>query len=135
METAGDELPVSAFPVDGTFPTPAQQDGKNAISPRNSSVGYHHMYSMWEMRNGLPHSVIRIKVHDGKLLASAPETFKATDARDKEWAGMKYTIQVAPEDCTGCGICVDICPAKNKTETRLKAINMVPQPALRGRAR
>ena len=78
-----------------------------------------------------PHSVIRIKVYDGKLLASAPETFKATDARDKEWAGMKYTIQVAPEDCTGCGISFDICPAKNKTETRLKAINMVPQPALR----
>ncbi len=51
--------------------------------------------------------------------------------RDKEWKDLKYTIQVAPEDCTGCGICVDICPAKNKSETRLKAINMVPQPPLR----
>jgi pyruvate-ferredoxin/flavodoxin oxidoreductase len=78
-----------------------------------------------------PHSVIRIKVYEGQLLADAPSTFKSTDARDKEWTGMKYTIQVAPEDCTGCGICVDICPAKNKTETRLKAINMVPQPPLR----
>src|SRR5262249_10029149 len=60
-----------------------------------------------------------------------PSTFKSADARDKEWAGLKYTIQVAPEDCTGCGICVDICPAKNKAETRLKAINMAPQPPLR----
>jgi pyruvate-ferredoxin/flavodoxin oxidoreductase len=51
--------------------------------------------------------------------------------RDKEWAGMKYTIQVAPEDCTGCGVCVDICPVKNKSEVRLKAINMVAQPPLR----
>jgi pyruvate-ferredoxin/flavodoxin oxidoreductase len=78
-----------------------------------------------------PHAVIRIKVFEPVALSSAPQTFKATDARDKEWAGMKYTIQVAPEDCTGCGICVDICPAKNKAETRLKALNMMPQAPLR----
>src|SRR5437588_3348467 len=78
-----------------------------------------------------PHAVLRIKVFEPQYLAAAPATFKTTDARDKEWAGLKYTIQVAPEDCTGCGICVDICPAKNKTETRLKAINMTPQPPLR----
>jgi pyruvate-ferredoxin/flavodoxin oxidoreductase len=78
-----------------------------------------------------PHAVIRIKVYDSKELADAPSTFKSCDARDKEWAGMKYTIQVAPEDCTGCGVCVDICPVKNKSEVRLKAINMVPQPPLR----
>ena len=78
-----------------------------------------------------PHAVIRIKVYDSKELASAPSTFKSCDARDKEWSGLKYTIQVAPEDCTGCGVCVDVCPVKNKQETRLKAINMVPQPPLR----
>ena len=78
-----------------------------------------------------PHSVIRIKVYDSKELESAPTTFKATESRDREWAGMKYTIQVSPEDCTGCGICVEICPVKNKAETRLKAINMVAQPPLR----
>jgi len=78
-----------------------------------------------------PHAVIRIKVYDSKELQGAPPTFKSTDVRDKEWQAMKYTIQVAPEDCTGCGICVDICPVKNKAETRLKAINMVPQPPLR----
>jgi pyruvate-ferredoxin/flavodoxin oxidoreductase len=80
-----------------------------------------------------PHAVIRIKVYDSKRLEGAPATFKSTEVRDKDkdWQGLKYTIQVAPEDCTGCGICVDICPAKNKSETRLKAINMVPQPPLR----
>ena len=76
-------------------------------------------------------AVIRIKVYDSRELTGAPATFKSTDARDKEWQGLKYTIQVAPEDCTGCGICVDVCPAKNKSETRLKAINMEPQPPLR----
>ncbi|HEV3117723.1 MAG TPA: 4Fe-4S dicluster domain-containing protein, partial [Gemmataceae bacterium] len=78
-----------------------------------------------------PHAVIRIKVYDSSELENAPATFKSTEVRDKEWAGMKYSIQVAPEDCTGCGICVEICPAKNKTETRLKALNMAPQPPLR----
>ena len=78
-----------------------------------------------------PHAVIRIKVYDSKELENAPATFKSCDVRDKEWHGIKYTIQVAPEDCTGCGVCVDVCPVKNKQETRLKAINMVPQPPLR----
>jgi pyruvate-ferredoxin/flavodoxin oxidoreductase len=70
-------------------------------------------------------------VYDPKELAGAPSTFKSTEYRGTEYKGMKYTIQVAPEDCTGCALCVDICPAKNKSETRLKAINMQPQPELR----
>jgi pyruvate-ferredoxin/flavodoxin oxidoreductase len=78
-----------------------------------------------------PHSTIRIKVYDAKDLDGAPQTFKSCDAREREWQGLSYTIQVAPEDCTGCGICVDFCPVKSKTETRLKAINMLPQAPLR----
>jgi pyruvate-ferredoxin/flavodoxin oxidoreductase len=78
-----------------------------------------------------PHAAIRTKVYDPKLLAGAPATYKATDYRGPEYKGMKYTVQVAPEDCTGCELCVEVCPAKNKTETRLKAINMAPQGALR----
>src|SRR5215471_7752447 len=74
---------------------------------------------------------MRIKVYELQHLAKALATFKATDAREREWQGLNYTIQVAPEDCTGCGICVDICPAKNKSETRLKAIHMASQPPLR----
>ena len=78
-----------------------------------------------------PHAVIRIKAYDPKFLQGAPATFKSMEAKDRDWQGIKYTIQVAPEDCTGCAICVDVCPVKNKVETKFKAINMKPQPPLR----
>jgi pyruvate-ferredoxin/flavodoxin oxidoreductase len=127
----GDELPVSAFPIDGTFPT-----GTAKWEKRNLALEI----PVWDTKTCIqcgkcamvcPHGVIRIKVYDKTDGENAPPTFKTTDARDKEWAGLKYTIQVAPEDCTGCAICVDVCPAKNKSETRLKAIYMKPQPPLR----
>ena len=127
----GDELPVSAFPVDGTFPT-----GTAKWEKRNLALEI----PVWDPKICIqcgkcamvcPHSVIRIKVYDSKELQGAPVTFKSTETRDRELQGLKYTIQVAPEDCTGCGICVEVCPVKNKAETRLKAINMVPQPPLR----
>jgi len=127
----GDDLPVSAFPIDGTFPT-----GTAKWEKRNLALEI----PVWDTKTCIqcgkcamvcPHGVIRIKVYDKKYAENAPATFKTTDARDKEWAGLKYTIQVAPEDCTGCAICVDVCPAKNKSETRLKAIYMKPQPPLR----
>jgi pyruvate-ferredoxin/flavodoxin oxidoreductase len=70
-------------------------------------------------------------VYDPKELASAPASFKSTDARAPEWKGMKWTLQVAAEDCTGCALCVEVCPARNKTEAKLKAINMRPQAPLR----
>jgi len=127
----GDELPVSAFSVDGTFPTGTAKWEKRNIALEIPEWDSKICIQCGKCAMVCPHAVIRIKVYDSKELAGAPATFKSTEARDKEWQGKKYTIQVAPEDCTGCGICVDICPVKNKAETRLKAINMVPQPPLR----
>jgi len=130
-ENRGDELPVSAFPIDGTFPT-----GTAKWEKRNLALEI----PVWDTKICIqcgkcamvcPHSVIRIKVFDSTELKDAPATFKTTEARDKEFTGLKYSIQVAPEDCTGCAICVDVCPVKNKQETRLKALNMEPQPPLR----
>ena len=127
----GDQLPVSAFSCDGTFPTGTSKWEKRNLALEIPAWDSKICIQCGKCAMVCPHAVIRIKVYDSKELAGAPSTFKAIDARDKEWAGMKYTIQVAPEDCTGCGVCVDVCPVKNKSEVRLKAINMVPQPPLR----
>jgi pyruvate-ferredoxin/flavodoxin oxidoreductase len=127
----GDELPVSAFSCDGTFPTGTAKWEKRNLALEIPAWDSKICIQCGKCAMVCPHAVIRIKVYDSKELQSAPATFKSCDVRDKEWAGMKYTIQVAPEDCTGCGVCVDVCPVKNKSEVRLKAINMVPQPPLR----
>jgi pyruvate-ferredoxin/flavodoxin oxidoreductase len=127
----GDELPVSAFSCDGTFPTGTAKWEKRNLALEIPAWDSKICIQCGKCAMVCPHAVIRIKVYDSKELEGAPATFKSCDTRDKEWAGMKYTIQVAPEDCTGCGICVDVCPVKNKSEVRLKAINMVPQPPLR----
>src|ERR1700690_93297 len=130
-ENRGDELPVSAFPIDGTFPTGTAKWEKRNLALELPVWDTDICIQCGKCAMVCPHSVIRIKVYDSKQLESAPPTFKSTPARDKEWAGLKLSIQVAPEDCTGCGICVDVCPVKNKQETRLKALNMAPQPPLR----
>ncbi len=130
-ENRGDQLPVSAFPVDGTFPTGTAQWEKRNIALEIPVWDDKICIQCGKCAIVCPHASIRIKVYDSKELTNAPVTFKSTAARDKEWASLKYSIQVAPEDCTGCGICVDVCPVKNKQETRLKALNMSPQPPLR----
>lgn len=127
----GDSLPVSAMSVDGTFPTATTQWEK-----RNIALDV----PVWDMDVCIqcnkcalicPHACIRPKIYDGELLADAPETFKAVDAKTREFKGMKYTLQVAVEDCTGCSLCVHFCPAKNKSQTSRKAINMAPQEPIR----
>jgi pyruvate-ferredoxin/flavodoxin oxidoreductase len=131
----GDLLPVSAMPVDGTFPSGTTQWEKRNIALE---------VPVWEpdicIQCGkcvmvCPHAVIRAKVYDESALAGAPPAFKYTDARWKELPNKKYTLQVAVEDCTGCELCVEVCPAKDKTQVGRKALNMAPQIPLREQER
>ncbi len=127
----GDELPVSALAPGGTFPT-----GTSKWEKRNIA----QMIPVWDQELCIqcgkcvmvcPHAVIRGRVYDPALLAGAPENFKHAKAR---WRGMEqevYTLQVAPEDCTGCQLCVEACPVKSKSEAKHKAINMEMQAPLR----
>jgi pyruvate-ferredoxin/flavodoxin oxidoreductase len=127
----GDDLPVSVFPCDGTFPTATAQWEKRNLALEIPVWDSTTCIQCGKCAMVCPHAAIRIKVYASQALESAPPTFKSTEARDTEWKGLQYTIQVAPEDCTGCAICVDICPVKSKTESGVKAINMVPQLPLR----
>ncbi len=127
----GDSLPVSALPADGTFPTATTQWEKRNIALECPSWDPETCIQCGKCVLVCPHAVIRSKVYDPKLLEKAPATFKSTDAKWKDFPGMKYTIQVSVSDCTGCGLCVQNCPAKNKADAAKKAINMVPQVPLR----
>jgi pyruvate-ferredoxin/flavodoxin oxidoreductase len=127
----GDLLPVSAFPVDGTFPSSTAQWEKRNIALDIPVWDENICIQCGKCAIVCPHATIRIKVYDEHLLKDAPDTFKSTDARDREWKGQKYSIQVAPEDCTGCGVCFEVCPVKDKTDTSRKALNMNPQIPLR----
>jgi pyruvate-ferredoxin/flavodoxin oxidoreductase len=127
----GDELPVSAFSCDGSFPTATAQYEKRNLALDIPVWDEAVCIQCMKCVAICPHATIRAKVYDPKELAGAPAGFKSTDARAPEWKGMKWSLQVAAEDCTGCTLCVEVCPARNKTEARLKAINMRPQPPLR----
>jgi pyruvate-ferredoxin/flavodoxin oxidoreductase len=122
----GDEVKVSEMPVDGTFPTATTQWEKRNIALDAPVWDPAVCIQCGKCILVCPHACIRTKVYDPALLAGAPKTFKSSDARLPEWKGQKFTIQVSTEDCTGCGVCVDVCPARNKSEAKLKAINMRP---------
>jgi pyruvate-ferredoxin/flavodoxin oxidoreductase len=131
MAGKGDLLPVSAFPVDGTWPVATAKWEK-----RNIAIEI----PVWDPKICIrcnqcalvcPHATIRAKVYDPVALDGAPATFQSTAYKGLEFKGKSFTIQVAPEDCTGCGLCVNVCPAKDRTNPRHKAIDMRPQEPLR----
>ena len=126
----GDRLPVSAMPCDGTFPTGTAKWEKRNLATEVPVWDPQVCIQCGKCVFVCPHATIRSKVFDASH-NHAPEAFKSAAARLPEWKGKKFSIQVAVEDCTGCGVCVDVCPARNKSETRLKAINMRPQAPLR----
>ncbi|MBE0682145.1 MAG: pyruvate:ferredoxin (flavodoxin) oxidoreductase [Anaerolineales bacterium] len=132
IDSDGDNIPVSAFPVDGTFPTGTTQWEKRNLALEIPVWDADICIQCGKCVMVCPHAVIRHKVYDEKLLANAPETFKHMPSKFKEFSdGMAYTVQVAPEDCTGCTLCVEVCPVKDKRAVGRKAINMEPQPPLR----
>jgi pyruvate-ferredoxin/flavodoxin oxidoreductase len=127
----GDSLPVSALPPDGTFPTGTAKWEKRNIA---------YQIPVWDEELCIqcgkcvlvcPHAVIRGKVYDSPVLSGAPAGFKSAAPRWREFASLRYTLQVSPEDCTGCRLCVEVCPAKSKSEVKHKAINMADQAPLR----
>jgi pyruvate-ferredoxin/flavodoxin oxidoreductase len=135
MEGEGDSLPVSAMPIDGTYPT-----GTSRWEKRNLAQDI----PVWEQDICIqcgkcvmvcPHAVIRAKLCGAELLDGAPATLKSATARWKDREHLRYLLQVAPEDCTSCGLCVQVCPAKSKTEVKKKAINMASQAPIREQER
>jgi pyruvate-ferredoxin/flavodoxin oxidoreductase len=123
----GDLLPVGALPPDGTYPTATAQWEKRNIALQIPSWDEALCIQCGKCVLVCPHSVIRAKVYESGLLEGAPPGFKSEPARWREFPDARFTLQVSPEDCTGCALCVEVCPAKSKSEVRHKAINMVPQ--------
>ncbi len=131
----GDSLPVSAFPIDGTYPVGTSQWEKRNIAQE---------VPVWEPDLCIecgkcvlvcPHATIRAKICDASDLTNAPEGFKHMPAKWREMPDKRYSIQVAVEDCTGCQLCVEVCPAKDKSQVSRKALNMAPQLPLREQER
>jgi pyruvate-ferredoxin/flavodoxin oxidoreductase len=127
----GDDLPVSVFSSDGTFPSGTTKWEKRNVAQEIPAWDPNTCIQCGKCVMVCPHAAIRAKVYDPKSLSSAHGSFKFTEAKNSQFKGMKYTLQIAPEDCTGCGLCVETCPVKNKINPKLKAINMVAQPPIR----
>ncbi len=127
LEDKGDLLPVSAMPVDGTFPTGTTQVEKRSIAVEIPIFDPEICIECAKCALVCPHAAIRLKVFDEAALDGAPEGFRTRKFRSRDLPNALMTIQVAPDDCTGCSVCVDVCPAKSKTEVKHKAINMEPK--------
>jgi len=130
----GETIPVSALPDDGTYPTGTTKFEKRNIADEIPAWNPDLCIQCGQCSLVCPHATIRIKFYDQGVLKNAPDSFKSVDARAKKFSGMKFTVQVAPEDCTGCGQCANICPGVKKVDgkkTEEKALMMQPQIPLR----
>src|SRR6266536_1571599 len=135
LEGKGDLLPVSALPVDGTFPTGSAQWEKRSLAAEIPVWDPSICIDCGKCAIVCPHTTIRMKVFEPDALDGAPEGFDSKDFRSRDLPGHKLTVQVAPDDCTGCGVCVEVCPAHSKDEVKHKAINMTPIDAFLERER
>jgi pyruvate-ferredoxin/flavodoxin oxidoreductase len=131
LQNKGDLLPVSAFPVDGVWPTGTTRFEKRNIAQEIPAWDSSLCIQCNKCAFVCPHAAIRAKFYAKDALADAPESFKFVDFRSRELPGNAFTIQVAPEDCTGCGICVQVCPGKAKDDPTRRALAMVDQVPLR----
>lgn len=129
----GDALPVSMLPADGSYPTGTSQYEKRNIAMDTPVWEPDICIQCGKCAMACPHAVIRLKIYDPEVLENAPEGFRSIDARGRKFADKKFSIQVSVEDCTGCGLCVETCPATDKQNPERKAINMTPQLPIRER--
>ena len=135
LQRDGDALPVSALPCDGTFPTATSQWEKRNIAEQVPVWDPDLCVQCGKCVMVCPHAVIRAKVSDPAAFATAPEGFLSAPARDQSLRDQQFTLQISAEDCTGCSLCVDVCPARDRQQPRHKAINMAPQRPLREQSR
>ena len=126
LANRGDLLPVSAFPVDGTWPTGTAQWEKRNLAREIPIWDPAICIQCNKCSMVCPHAAIRIKAYPPAALEGAPDAFRSMNYKGKDLEGQLYTVQVAPEDCTGCGVCVAVCPAKDKSNPRHKSIDMLP---------
>jgi pyruvate-ferredoxin/flavodoxin oxidoreductase len=131
LANQGDKLPVSAFPVDGTWPLGTTQWEKRNLALEIPVWDPGICIQCNKCAMVCPHAAVRVKVYDAARLAGRPPTFKSIPYKGNEWKGDAYTVQVAPEDCTACGLCVEVCPAKDKANPRHKSLEMAAQAPLR----
>jgi len=133
LANKGDLLPVSAFPVDGTWPSGTTRWEKRAIALEIPEWDSSICIQCNKCVLVCPHAAIRAKFYPASHLKDAPAEFKSTQFRSQEWKDAQYSLQVAPEDCTGCTLCVAVCPVKSNADPKRKAINMEPMAPLRER--